>query len=75
MVQNYRFGKERCIKYVKNIWEWQKKRQTSAIRRKKVVPEIYVLNAYKLGWEVNLLDFYAESIAFRVKILINVTLF
>ena len=31
--------------------------------------EIYLLNACKLGWKVNLFYFYVESIAFRIKIL------
>ena len=37
--------------------------------------EIYFLNACKLDWEENLFDFNAESITFRIKILINITLF
>ena len=36
--------------------------------------EIYFLNACKLDREVNLSDFYVESIAFRIKILNNITL-
>ena len=36
--------------------------------------EIYLLNACKLDREVNLFDFFLESIALRIKILINVTL-
>ena len=35
---------------------------------KKVMSEIYLLNACKLDWEENLFDFYVESIAFRVKL-------
>ena len=31
--------------------------------------EIYLLNACKLAWEVNVFDFYIESMAFRIKIL------
>ena len=42
---------------------------------KKAISEIYLLNACKLDWEENLFDFYVESIAFRIKILINKTLF
>ena len=37
--------------------------------------EIYLLNACRLDWEANLFDFYEESIAFRIKILISVTFF
>ena len=33
------------------------------------------LNACKLDWEENIFDIYAESIAFKIKILSNVTLF
>ena len=35
--------------------------------------EINPVNACKPVWEENLFDFYVESIAFRIKILINVT--
>ena len=35
--------------------------------------QICPLNACKLDWEENLFDFYVESLAFRIKILINVT--
>ena len=35
--------------------------------------QVNVLNFCKLDWEENLFDFYVESIAFRIKILINVT--
>ena len=34
----------------------------------------YTLNACKLDWEENIFDFYVESIAFKIKILINLTL-
>ena len=37
--------------------------------------EIYLLNACKMDWEENLFDFYVEPVAFRIKILINITLF
>ena len=36
--------------------------------------EIYLLNACKLDWEENIFVSYVESIAVRIKILINVTL-
>ena len=36
--------------------------------------EMYLLNPCKLDWEEKLFDFYVESIAFRIKIRINVTL-
>ena len=35
----------------------------------------YTLNACKLNWEESNFDFYVEPIAFKIKILINVTLF
>ena len=35
--------------------------------------QIYTLNASELDWQENLFDFYVEAIAFRIKILINVT--
>ena len=35
--------------------------------------EIYLLDACKLNWEDNLFDFYVDSIAFRIRILIKVT--
>ena len=35
----------------------------------------YTLNAFKLDWEENIFDFYVEPIAFKIKILINVTVF
>ena len=35
--------------------------------------QVYPLNACKLDWEENLFDFYVESIAFWIKILIDVT--
>ena len=35
--------------------------------------QIYPLNACKLDWEENFFNFNVESIAFRIKILINVT--
>ena len=35
----------------------------------------YTLNACKLDWEENIFDFDVEAIAFKIKILINVTLF
>ena len=35
--------------------------------------QIYALNACKLDWEENLFNFYVDSTAFRIKILINVT--
>ena len=73
MASKNRFDKERCIKQINYIREWQK-RQNSAIRWKKVMSEIYLLNACKLDREVNLFDFFLESIALRIKILINVTL-
>ena len=34
---------------------------------------VYPLNTCKLDREENLFDFYVESIAFRIKILINIT--
>ena len=37
--------------------------------------EIWLLNAGKLERDVNLFDFYVESLAFRIKVLINLTLF
>ena len=63
------------MKQINDIPEWQKKRRNSAVWRKKVMSEIYFLNACKLDWEVSLFYFKVESIAFRIKILINVTLF
>ena len=75
MEQKYRFGKKRCIKQINDIQGWQKKRQNSAVQRKEVMFEIHLSNACKLSWEVNLFDFYVESIAFRIKILTNVTYF
>ena len=36
--------------------------------------EIYLLNACKLDWEENIFVSYVESIAVRIKILINGTL-
>ena len=35
----------------------------------------YTLNACKLDWEENIFDFYVEPIAFKIKILVNITLF
>ena len=35
----------------------------------------YTLNTFKLNWEENISDFYVDSIAFKIKMLINVTLF
>ena len=37
--------------------------------------EIYLLNVCKMDWEKNLFDFYVEPVVFRIKILINITLF
>ena len=37
MVQKYRFGKERYIKKMNNIQEWQKRRRNSTVRWKKVM--------------------------------------
>ena len=37
--------------------------------------QIYLLNTCKLDWEENLFDFYVESIAFRIKILMSITSF
>ena len=37
--------------------------------------DIYLLNPWKLDWDEKLFDFYVESIAFRIKILIKATLF
>ena len=37
--------------------------------------QICLLNTCKLDWEKNLFNFYVESIAFRIKILINITSF
>ena len=37
--------------------------------------EIYPLQACKVDWEENLFDLYVESMAFRIKTPINVTLF
>ena len=66
----HRFGKERCIKQIDDIREWQKNWW------KKVMSKI-CLSPFlcKLDWEVNLFDLYAEFIAFKIKILINITLF
>ena len=36
--------------------------RNSAVRWEKFISEIYLLNACKLGREVNLFDFYVESI-------------
>ena len=41
----------------------------------KAMSEIHLLNACKLDWEETFLDFHVESIAFRIKTLINLTLF
>ena len=65
------FDKERCIKQINDILEWQKKRWNFAVQWKKVMSEIYFLNACKIDWEVKLSDFYVESIAFRIKKLNN----
>ena len=35
----------------------------------------YTLNACKVDWEENIVDFYVEPIAFKMKILISVTIF
>ena len=43
--------------------------------QKKVMSEIYLLNACKPDLEGNLFYFYVESKAFRIKILANVTFF
>ena len=75
MEQKYRFGKKRGIKQINDIQGWQKKRQNSAVQRKEVMFEIHLSNACKLSWGVNLFDFHVESIAFRIKILTNVTYF
>ena len=73
MVWKYRFGIERYIKQINDNWEWQKKRLNSVIQRKKVMSEIYLWNACKLDREANFLDFYVQSIAFRIKIIFNIT--
>ena len=39
------------------------------------MPEIYLLNASKFDLEESLFDFYLDSIAIRIRILMNVTLF
>ena len=36
--------------------------------------QIYLLNACKLNWEEKLFGFYAESIAFRIKIFMRISL-
>ena len=51
------------------------KTKNSAVQQNKIMSEIYLLNACTLDWEENLFDFYVESIASRIKILLNVTLF
>ena len=43
------------------IFGSDKKRRKSADWQKKVMSEIYLLNACKLDWEKNLFDFYLES--------------
>ena len=42
MVQKCRFGKERYIKQINDIQEWQKRQQNPIIRWKKVMSEIYL---------------------------------
>ena len=54
MVQKHRSGKERCIKQINDIEEWQKNQGNSVSWQKKDMSEIYLLNACKLDWEVNL---------------------
>ena len=44
-------------------------------KKDNVMSEIWLLNAGKLERDVNLFDFYVESLAFRIKVLINLTLF
>ena len=53
----------------------RKKRPNSVDRWKKTMPEIYLLNASKFDLEESLFDFYLDSIAIRIRILMNVTLF
>ena len=74
MLWKYRFGKEIYIKQIHDIGEWQKRLWNSADWQKKAMSEIYLLNACKLDWEENIFVSYVESIAVRIKILINVTL-
>ena len=42
MVQKYRFGKEKYIKQINDIQEWQKRQWNSVIQWKKVMSEIYL---------------------------------
>ena len=35
--------------------------------------QMYILNACKLDWDESLFDFCVESLAFRIKILLNIT--
>ena len=63
-----------------DIQEWLKRQQNSAIWFQgswapRVMSEIYLLNACKLDREENFFDFSVEPIAFRIRILINITLF
>ena len=37
--------------------------------------KMHLLNGCKLTWEENLVDFYVESILFKIKTIIKVTLF
>ena len=48
-------------------------RKNREIPFEKFNSEIYLLDACKLNWEDNLFDFYVDSIAFRIRILIKVT--
>ena len=68
MVQKYRFGNERCIKQINVIREWQEEWQ------KKVMSEICLLNTWKLDWEINLFDFYVESIATTTVCKLNIVI-
>ena len=48
-------------------------RKNREIPFEKFNSEIYLLDTCKLNWEDNLFDFYVDSIAFRIRILIKVT--
>ena len=63
--------------YIKQIMMifWRYKQWNSFIQQKTVMFEVYLLNTWKLDWEGSFFDFYVESIAFRIKILINIILF
>ena len=72
MVQKYRFGK-----IYNKLMIFGSDRKDSGILSvggKKSSLKC-TLNAGKLELEVNIFDFYVEPIAFKIEILINVTLF